>query len=54
MKKEAISSLKEILKSLEENMNKLKISMKNGDEEDFKKIKNESLKLSKKIEELTK
>ncbi len=54
MEKEKIFSIKKFLESLELNMDKLKISMKNSDEEEFKKIKNESLELSKKIEELIK
>ncbi len=51
MEKEKIDSVKGFISSLEENMNKLKVAMKNGDEEEFKNLKQDSINLTKKIEQ---
>ncbi|HIH52009.1 MAG TPA: hypothetical protein HA284_00545 [Nanoarchaeota archaeon] len=50
MDKGKIASVKESINSIERNLEKLKLVMKSGDDEEFKKLKNDSVNLTKKIE----
>ncbi|NCN52082.1 hypothetical protein GW931_03655 [archaeon] len=50
MEKEKIDSVKGFINSIDENLNKLKVAIKGGDEEEFNKIKTESIELTKKID----
>jgi len=51
MEKEKIVSVKGFINSLDDNLNKLKIVIKSGDEEEFNSIKEDSINLTKKIEQ---
>lgn len=51
MEKEKIDSVKGFISSLEENMGKLKLAMKKGDGEEFNNLKQDSINLTKKIEQ---
>ncbi|MBS3085051.1 hypothetical protein J4411_04035 [Candidatus Pacearchaeota archaeon] len=52
MEIDEINSVKDVIKLIEENMEKLKGAMKTGNEENFSDIKRSLLDLSKEIEEI--
>jgi len=54
MEKQAITSAKGFIDSLEENLLNLKKAMSDNNEEEFNKLKTNSLELIKKMEELIK
>ncbi len=54
MEKQKVVSAKGFLSSLEKNFLKLKMAMRDGNEEEFNRLKNDSLDLIKKMEELVK
>jgi len=51
MKKEELGSVKNFIDSLNAKLKEIKSSIKEGDESNFKKLKRESLDLTKKIDE---